>query len=137
MHSAQGIGRLTAGPPRKPPAGPAGGKETGEPVATAGSGSALGVLEHAVGRADLPDSGPAEVRDVLVATGARDLVETKIARLAGECLRHLGEVALEPRAAVRLRRLLAGITGTRGQVSEPGGPPHAAALAAAGTEAGR
>ncbi|MGW4569523.1 polyprenyl synthetase family protein, partial [Streptomyces sp. NPDC004561] len=102
----------------------------------AGDRSALGVLERAVGRADLTDGELAEVREVLVATGARDLVETKIARLAGQCLDHLREAALEPGPAARLRELLAEIAGTSGQVTGPGLPPGAA-LAVTGTEAAR
>lgn len=103
----------------------------------AGDRRALDVLEHAVGRADLSDGELADVRDVLVATGARDLVEREIARLAGQSLHHLGEAALEPRAAARLRGLLTEITGTSGQVPRPGGPPPDDAPAAAGTEADR
>ncbi|MCI3927816.1 polyprenyl synthetase family protein [Streptomyces sp. AN091965] len=99
--------------------------------------SALGVLERAVGRADLPGSELAVVRDVLVSTGARDLVTAKVTRLSAQCLSHLGEAALEPRAAARLRDVLAEVTGTPGQMPEGGGPPLAAALTAPGTQAQR
>ncbi|MEW2530244.1 polyprenyl synthetase family protein [Streptomyces sp. NPDC047071] len=99
--------------------------------------TALGVLERAVGRADLPGSELAAVRDVLVSTGARDLVAAKITRLCGQCLRHLGDAALEPRAAARLRALLAEITGMPGQACAGGGLPLAAALTAPGTQAQR
>jgi geranylgeranyl diphosphate synthase, type I len=95
----------------------------------AGERAALGVLEHAMGHADLTDGELAEVRDVLVATGARDVVERRIAQLAGECLRLLGEAELEPRAAARLRGLLTEITGPPGQV------PESTALPPVGTEA--
>ncbi|MEU9977682.1 polyprenyl synthetase family protein [Streptomyces sp. NPDC051014] len=78
----------------------------------AGDRAALGVLEHAVGRADLTPRELADVRDVLVAGGARDLVEAKIGRLARQSLRHLAEATLEPRPADRLGALLAEITGT-------------------------
>ncbi|MEU1460943.1 polyprenyl synthetase family protein [Streptomyces sp. NPDC005727] len=103
----------------------------------AGDQHALGVLEHAMGRADLTEGELAQVREVLVATGARDHVEARIARLVRRGLRHLGEASLEPGGAARLRGLLAEITGTAGQVPEPAAAPRAAALAAAGTEAGR
>ncbi|MEU2779973.1 polyprenyl synthetase family protein [Streptomyces sp. NPDC007162] len=107
-------------------------------LATAvGDHHALGVLDHAMGRADLTDGELAGVRAVVVGTGARDHVEARIARLDRRCLRHLGDAALERDAAGRLRDLLAEITGTAGQVPEPAAAPRAAALAAAGTEAGR
>ncbi|MGW2731118.1 polyprenyl synthetase family protein [Streptomyces sp. NPDC001494] len=103
----------------------------------AGDRHALGVLEHAMGRADLTDGELAGVREVLVAVGARDHVEARIARLTRRSLRHLGEASLEPGATARLRGLLAEITGTAGQVPEPAAAPRPGALAAAGTEAGR
>ncbi|MEV5734588.1 polyprenyl synthetase family protein [Streptomyces sp. NPDC052292] len=105
-------------------------------ASAAGDRHALGVLDHAMGRAGLTDGELAGVRETVVRTGARDHVEARIARLNRRCLRHLGEAALEPGAAGRLRGLLTEITGTAGQVPEPAAP-RAAALAAAGTEAGR
>ncbi|MDT0342822.1 polyprenyl synthetase family protein [Streptomyces litchfieldiae] len=105
-------------------------------LATAsGDLSALGLLERAVGRANLPEGALAEVRDIVVATGARDTVEAKIAQLAGRCLHHLGKVPLEPRAAARLRAVLAEITGTPGRLPAPAGLPLGAALTGAETEA--
>ncbi|MGQ4363480.1 polyprenyl synthetase family protein [Streptomyces sp. SAS_272] len=70
------------------------------------------VLRRALGRADLSESGLAEVRDVLVSTGARDLVEAKIDRLVAQGMRHLDSVVLEPQGRRRLRRLLHASAGT-------------------------
>ncbi|WP_333778812.1 hypothetical protein [Streptomyces sp. IBSBF 3136] len=95
------------------------------------------MLEHAVGRADLTPRELADVRDVLETTGARDLVETKIGRLARQSLRHLAEATLEPGAAHRLRALLAEITGTPRPGPGPDNAPLATAPAAAGSEAAR
>ncbi|MER6789443.1 polyprenyl synthetase family protein [Streptomyces sp. NPDC000658] len=77
-----------------------------------GDRHALAVLRRSLGRADLPDSRLGEVRDVLVATGARDVVEAKIDRLVAQGMRHLDSVALEPRARRRLRELLHAAAGT-------------------------
>ncbi|MEU2421159.1 polyprenyl synthetase family protein [Streptomyces sp. NPDC007851] len=104
---------------------------------TAGDRQALGVLDHAMGRAGLTDGELAAVREVVAGTGARDHVEARIARLDRRCLRHLGEAALEPAAAGRLRGLLAEITGSAGKAPESAVAPRATTLAAAGTEAGR
>ncbi|MGW1863816.1 hypothetical protein [Streptomyces collinus] len=96
------------------------------------------MLEHAVGRADLTPRELADVRDVLETTGARDLVETKIGRLARQSLRHLAEATLEPGPADRLRALLAEITGTPRPGPGPDGPPLTTTpAAAAGSEAAR
>ncbi|MEV5802985.1 polyprenyl synthetase family protein [Streptomyces collinus] len=104
----------------------------------AGDQAALGVLEHAVGRADLTPRELADVRDVLETTGARDLVETKIGRLARQSLRHLAEATLEPGPADRLRALLAEITGTPRPGPGPDGSPLTTTpAAAAGSEAAR
>ncbi|MET9132010.1 polyprenyl synthetase family protein [Streptomyces antibioticus] len=67
---------------------------------------ALGVLRRSLGRADLSESGLAEVRDVLEATGARDTVEARIGRLVDRGLRHLESADLEPEGRRRLRGLL-------------------------------
>ncbi|MEU6775040.1 hypothetical protein [Streptomyces sp. NPDC046759] len=133
MRSTPAIGRPTADPPRKPFA-VAGPRDTGEPSGRAGDLSALGVPEHTVGRGDLSDRESAGLRDLLGALGARDLVERRIARPAGQPLRHLGEAAPGPGAAARLRDVPAGTTGATAQGPAPGGPPPAAAVAA---EAGR
>ncbi|MFJ9351230.1 polyprenyl synthetase family protein [Streptomyces sp. NPDC101237] len=107
---------------------------------TAKDRAALSVLEHAVGRADLTPRELADVRNVLEATGARDLVESKIGRLARQSLRHLAEATLEPRPADRLRALLAEITGTG--TPRPGPPPDGplsgpSPATAAGSEAAK
>ncbi|MFF6806089.1 polyprenyl synthetase family protein [Streptomyces sp. NPDC012616] len=79
---------------------------------TTGDRRAGAVLRHSLGRADLSESGLAEVRDVLEATGARDLVEAKIDRLVAQGMRHLDSAVLEPQARGRLRRLLHASAGT-------------------------
>ncbi|GGR76397.1 geranylgeranyl pyrophosphate synthase [Streptomyces humidus] len=105
-----------------------------------GDRRALAVLRRSLGRADLSDSGLAEVRDVLVATGARDVVEAKIGRLVAQGMRHLDSAALEPPGRGRLRELLHAAAGTA-PVPSPG--PCAAdhgmpvsALLAVGAEGG-
>ncbi|MFG2111656.1 polyprenyl synthetase family protein [Streptomyces sp. NPDC048718] len=70
-------------------------------VAAAGDRYALRVLEEARGRADLTDEELGEVRDVVVATGARDLVERRIARLSERCLRLYDETPPDPAARPR------------------------------------
>ncbi|WP_374117223.1 polyprenyl synthetase family protein [Streptomyces sp. MNU76] len=67
---------------------------------------ALAVLGRSLGRADLPEHRLAEVRDVLVRTGARDIVEAKIERLVAQGLRHLESAPLEAEGRLRLRDLL-------------------------------
>ncbi|MEU9387400.1 hypothetical protein AB0D38_43610, partial [Streptomyces sp. NPDC048279] len=68
----------------------------------------------------------------------RDLVETRIGRLARQSLRHLAEATLEPGPADRLRALLAEITGTPRPRPRPDGPLLTPAPAAAtGSEAPR
>ncbi|MFE8017327.1 polyprenyl synthetase family protein [Streptomyces antibioticus] len=78
----------------------------------AGDRHALGVLRRSLGRADLPESGLAEVRDVLEATGARDTVEARIGRLVDRGLRHLESAGLEPEGRRRLRGLLHAAAGS-------------------------
>ncbi|MFD9037649.1 polyprenyl synthetase family protein [Streptomyces bottropensis] len=72
----------------------------------AGDRRALTVLRQSLGDADLPESRLTEVVDVLVRTGARDLVEAKIERLVAQGLRHLESAPLEAEGGVRLRELL-------------------------------
>ncbi|WP_254076301.1 polyprenyl synthetase family protein [Streptomyces sp. P3] len=79
---------------------------------TTGDRRGSAVLRRCLGRADLSESGLAEVRDVLEATGARDLVEAKIDRLVAQGMRHLDSAVLEPQARRRLRRLLHASAGT-------------------------
>ncbi|MFF7445606.1 MULTISPECIES: polyprenyl synthetase family protein [unclassified Streptomyces] len=78
----------------------------------AGDRHGLAVLRRSLGRADLPESRLAEVRDVLVATGARDIVEARIDRLAGHALRHLESARLEPEGHLPLRELLLATAGS-------------------------
>ena len=67
---------------------------------------ALALLRRSLGRAELSEHRLAEVRDVLVRTGARDLVEAKIERLVAQGLRHLESAPLEAEGRLRLRELL-------------------------------
>lgn len=76
-----------------------------------GDRHALAVLRQSLGRADLPESRLAEVRDVLVATGARDIVETRIGRLLAQGMRHLESAPLETEGLRRLRELLQATAG--------------------------
>ncbi|MFI1002865.1 polyprenyl synthetase family protein [Streptomyces galbus] len=102
-----------------------------------GDRHALEVLDTAVGRADLTGAGLDRVREVVAATGARDAVEARIARLSRRALRHVALAELpQPRAAAALRELLAGISGPRDGAAAPGhrpapapSPPVAAAAA--------
>ncbi|MCQ9182224.1 polyprenyl synthetase family protein [Streptomyces sp. IBSBF 2953] len=105
-----------------------------------GDRRALAVLRRSLGRADLSDRGVGEVREVLVTTGARDVVEAKIDRLVSQGMRHLDSAALEPQGRRRLRELLHAAAGTV-PVPAPGpcgadqGMP-VAALLAVGAEGG-
>ncbi|MGW5639418.1 polyprenyl synthetase family protein [Streptomyces sp. NPDC003832] len=95
---------------------------------------ATGVLERALGNPELGVRDLDEVREVLEATGARAMVETKIERMARTGFRHFDSAGLEPDAAARLRHLLAGVAGQ----PEPDTPHEApAAHASAGTEGRR
>ncbi|MEV0977637.1 polyprenyl synthetase family protein [Streptomyces sp. NPDC049915] len=75
-------------------------------TAAAGDDRALAVLERSLGDTGLTDAGLAEVREVLDATGARAVVETKIGRLVVRGLRHFDGAPLDPEAGSRLRELL-------------------------------
>ncbi|MFF3984259.1 polyprenyl synthetase family protein [Streptomyces sp. NPDC001797] len=79
----------------------------------AGDGAALGVLDRRLGDAALTGRGLDEVREVLVATGARAIVESKIDRLAAQGLRHFDGALLDPEGAGPLRGMLAAAAGTR------------------------
>ncbi|WP_371573358.1 polyprenyl synthetase family protein [Streptomyces sp. NBC_01314] len=72
----------------------------------AGDRRALTLLRNSLGDADLSENGLAEVVDVLVRTGARDIVEAKIDRLVARGLRHLESAPLEAEGRLRLRELL-------------------------------
>ncbi|QJS08268.1 polyprenyl synthetase family protein [Streptomyces argyrophyllae] len=82
----------------------------------AGDGAALAVLDRWLGDASLTEPGLEEVREVLVATGARATVETKVDRLAAQGLRHFDRALLDPEGAAPLRALLLATAGAR-----PGG----------------
>ncbi|WP_447195466.1 polyprenyl synthetase family protein [Streptomyces hebeiensis] len=79
----------------------------------AGDGAATAVLDRWLGDAELTERGLAEVRDVLVATGARATVEAKIDRLAAQGLRHFDGARLEEEGAGPLRALLLAAAGAR------------------------
>ncbi|MET9730220.1 polyprenyl synthetase family protein [Streptomyces sp. NPDC006458] len=89
---------------------------------TTGDRRALAVLEGALGDGGLTPAGLDEVREVLVATGARAAVETKIDRLAAQGLRHFDSVRLDPEAKGPLRRLLAAAAGRPTPEVVDGGP---------------
>ncbi|MFC8349845.1 polyprenyl synthetase family protein [Streptomyces sp. NPDC057280] len=91
----------------------------------AGDRHAMAVLRRSLGRADLSESRLAEVRDVLVAIGARDVVEARIERLAGHATRYLESVPLEPEGRLPLRELLIAAAGTLS--AAPPEPDHAGA----------
>ncbi|PWI13150.1 geranylgeranyl pyrophosphate synthase [Streptomyces sp. Act143] len=83
----------------------------------------LAVLRRSLGRADLPESRLTEVRDVLIATGARDIVEAKIDRLAGHAMRHLESAQLAPEGHLPLRDLLLATAGSAASPPPPPGRP--------------
>ncbi|MDX3727248.1 polyprenyl synthetase family protein [Streptomyces caniscabiei] len=84
---------------------------------------ALALLRRSLGRADLSEPRLAEVRDVLVRTGARDIVEAKIERLVAQGLRHLESAPLEAEGRLRLRELLHTTAGDPPPPS-PSSAPH-------------
>ncbi|GGW16104.1 polyprenyl synthetase family protein [Streptomyces capoamus] len=79
----------------------------------AGDTGALAVLDRRLGDPALTESALREVRDVLVATGARATVEAKVDRLAAQGLRHFDGAALDPEGAGPLRALLLATAGAR------------------------
>ncbi|MER6089036.1 polyprenyl synthetase family protein [Streptomyces bluensis] len=92
----------------------------------AGDGAALAVLDRWLGDAALTERDLEEVRDVLIATGARATVENKIDRLTAQGLRHFDGAPLDPEGAGRLRSLLLAAAGTRpeGGAAVPLRPGH-------------
>ncbi|MDH6456000.1 polyprenyl synthetase family protein [Streptomyces sp. NPDC008196] len=72
---------------------------------------AVDVLRGAFGRGDASDAELASVREVFVATGARDTVEEKIGRLVAQGLRHLDTAVLEPEATRQLQVLMRSASG--------------------------
>lgn len=108
----------------------------------AGDRRALAVLRRSLGRPDLSDDRLARVREVFVATGARDAVEAWIGRLAARSLDHLATAGLEPGPRRQLRLLLcsaAGVPAERcGTPAAAGGDgPPDAVLVTAGAAAAR
>ncbi|MEV5427929.1 polyprenyl synthetase family protein [Streptomyces sp. NPDC052701] len=95
----------------------------------AGDRDALAVLDRSLGRAELPEAGLEQVRDVLVRTGARDAVEARIGRLVTQGLRHFDGALLDPGGGRRLRRLLvsaaAGPRAAAGDAHAPAAAPDA------------
>ncbi|MET9506369.1 polyprenyl synthetase family protein [Streptomyces sp. NPDC006622] len=86
-----------------------------------GDRRALTVLRRCLGRADLSDSGLAEVRDVLVTTGARAVVEAKIERLVAQGMRHLDSVVLDTAGRLPLVRLFHTTAGVAWEPDATGG----------------
>ncbi|MBG0855520.1 polyprenyl synthetase family protein [Streptomyces spinoverrucosus] len=98
-----------------------------------GDTSALAVLDETHGRADLPDSALASVRQVLVSTGARDVVEEKIGRLVRCGVRHLRDARLDPAGATELEQLLLLVAGAPPTYPVPAPPAPPPAARAEGT----
>ncbi|WP_051807333.1 polyprenyl synthetase family protein [Streptomyces sp. NRRL F-2664] len=100
----------------------------------AGDRTATAVLERALGDEDLSHEGLDEVREVLVRTGARHAVETKIDRLSARGLRHFEGALPDTGAKARLRDLLTAAATSRDQA---GRRDHAGPEGFAAAEAGR
>jgi geranylgeranyl diphosphate synthase type I len=83
-----------------------------------GDRAVTALLDASLGDASLSDEGLERVREALVETGARDLVEAKIERLVAVGHRHLASVPFVARAESRLRDLL----GTVAAVPVPAAP---------------
>ncbi|MFI8193756.1 polyprenyl synthetase family protein [Streptomyces sp. NPDC085946] len=103
----------------------------------AGDRDALAVLERSLGSAALSRAGLDEVREVLVRTGARDAVRTRIERLVAEGLRHLDGALLDPEGGHRLRRLLGSVAGGPGPAASGPGDDATSAGRDATTAPGR
>ncbi|MCX5205613.1 polyprenyl synthetase family protein [Streptomyces sp. NBC_00237] len=78
-----------------------------------GDRAAAALLDSSLGNPALSEEGLERVREVLVETGARDLVEAKIQRLVAVAHRHLASVPLLPQAEGRLRELLGAVAAVR------------------------
>ncbi|MFC4031123.1 polyprenyl synthetase family protein [Streptomyces polygonati] len=85
--------------------------------------AALRVLEDALGDPALSPAALDRVREVLVATGAREYVEARADRLADACRVRLLGASLEPAARDRLLAVLAAATG-RGTGQPEAGSGH-------------
>ncbi|MFF5475086.1 polyprenyl synthetase family protein [Streptomyces achromogenes] len=88
----------------------------------AGDCSALAVLDRWLGDPALTERGLEEVRDVLVATGARATVEAEVDRLAARGLRHFDGAALDTEGAGPLRDLLLATAGVPPETHAGAGP---------------
>ncbi|GAA2944902.1 polyprenyl synthetase family protein [Streptomyces enissocaesilis] len=82
-------------------------------AASRGDTDSLAVLDNALGNPALTRAGLEEVRQVLVATGARSAVETRIERLLAVGSRRLAAAALSSPASARLARLLNAVAAPR------------------------
>ncbi|CAM5696340.1 hypothetical protein SALBM135S_01949 [Streptomyces alboniger] len=89
----------------------------------------LALLDSALGNAGASEGELDRVRHVLVATGARTVVQDKIEQLAERSLRSLDGAALAPHAARRLRGLFGAATGVppSGAGAGPPDPVHTSA----------
>ncbi|MFJ6701028.1 polyprenyl synthetase family protein [Streptomyces sp. NPDC091272] len=76
-----------------------------------GNRAVVELLDSSVGDATLDEGGVERVREALVETGARDLVEARIGRLVAVSNRHLTSAALAPQGESRLRALLGAVAG--------------------------
>ncbi|MFG3013922.1 polyprenyl synthetase family protein [Streptomyces cinerochromogenes] len=86
----------------------------------AGDGTALALLDRWLGDDTLTEPALDEVREVLVATGARATVEAKVDQLAAQGLRHFDGAVLDPEGAGPLRALLLATAGGRPGGVRPG-----------------
>ncbi|MEU3461243.1 polyprenyl synthetase family protein [Streptomyces sp. NPDC006733] len=94
-------------------------------VEAAGDQRAARFLDASLGRADLSASDLDRVRDLLVATGAREAVEARIAQLADDSGQYLaGAPRIGPAARGRLLALFQQAAGTHPPAPQPaaGGP---------------
>ncbi|MFD3475944.1 polyprenyl synthetase family protein [Streptomyces sp. NPDC058695] len=97
-----------------------------------GDRHALRILDHSLGGPGLTGADLDDVRQVLVRTGARRIVEEKIRRLIARSTRHLNTAPLDPVARARLHALMHQAAGTPMPPDEPvGGLPTAAIQGAA------
>ncbi|MGW2640986.1 polyprenyl synthetase family protein [Streptomyces sp. NPDC001348] len=99
----------------------------------AGDTDALAVLDRCVGAGRLTPAQMGDVRQVLVRTGARAAVESRIEQLVARGLRHLADADLRHPGREQLRDLLCAAAGVvTGPDTAAPPPPEAAAGAGAG-----
>lgn len=82
-------------------------------AASRGDTDSLAVLDNALGNPTLSQAALEEVRQVLVSTGARSAVETRIEKLLAVGSRRLAAAALSSPASARLARLLNAVAAPR------------------------